>query len=672
MVKAMLSRRSLPLLLLACCCLAAGAQAGDAKPALLAPLFQDHAVQQRDHPIPIWGRAQPGAQVQIDFAGRHVTARADGKGDWQARLPAKRAGGPYTLQARAGAITQTIDDLLVGDVWLCSGQSNMELPVRRTLNVDSEISDAHNDSIRMLRVPPSAMPAPQTGFSGPAAWLSATPANVPEFSAACYYFARELQKSEKVPLGLINASLGGSRIEAWLSAAALRKADGDGDAEALNVLAQYARDPGAANAHWGELWAAWWRALPVAARAEPATDDQPWLSGASSDGWRKAPHALGDYQQWGLPELASFNGMLWYRTTVRLTAAQAAQAATLWLGNADEIDETWVNGRSVGSSYGGADRHYALPSGLLHAGENLIAVNVLNTYAGGGLIGPASTRALHFADGTSVALDDAGWEYRKVPLKAGTPPLAPWLSASGMTTLYNGMIAPLGDYGLRGALWYQGESNTAEAAAYRAQLEALREEFRGQFNARLPLLIVQLANYGAMRTHPVESGIAELRESQRLVAQEDARSGLAVAIDIGEHSDAHPANKQELGRRLARAARHVVYGQALAPSGPIPLSAKREGNAVLLSFSDVTGTLLAYGGHDLLGFELCGAQADSCRYAQADIRDGTRSCYTLQWQIPPACATPGPTAHWSTSTTKRACLLGRSSSTLPPRIERPT
>ena len=606
-------------LALALLCLSAGAQAAGDNVTLLAPVFQDHAVLQRDRPIPVWGHAQRGAQVHVDFAGAHITARADEHGDWQAQLPVQKAGGPYTLQAHSGTATQVASDILIGDVWLCSGQSNMELPVRRTLNADGEISGAQNDSIRMLRVPQTATPSPQSGFGGPAPWLSATPENVPNFSAACYYFARELQKTEKVPQGLINASLGGSRIEAWLDDASLRKAGGND--EALDVLAQYAHDPLGANAQWGELWAKWWRTLPDTAKAVPAVNDEPWQPDTSTAGWREAPHAMGDYQQWGLPELASFNGMLWYRTTVKLTAAQAAQATTLWLGNVDEVDETWVNGRGVGSSYGGGDRHYRLPSGLLHAGDNVIVVNALNTYAGGGIIGPASTRALHFADGSSVPLDDAGWQYRKVPLAAGTPPLAPWLSASGKTTLYNGMIAPLGHYGIRGALWYQGESNTGEAGNYRKLLEALRNEFRARFGADMPLLIVQLANYGAVPTHPVVSGTAELREAQRLVAQEDSHSGLAIAIDIGEHSDIHPANKQELGRRLARAARHVVYGEALASSGPTPLSVRREGEAVVVTFGDVSGKLLAYGADDLLGFELCGAQADSCRYAHAEIRN---------------------------------------------------
>ena len=501
-----LKRQPRAALLLALLGVAAGAQAADDNVALLAPVFQDHAVLQRDRPIPVWGHAQPGAQVQLDFAGTHVTARADKHGDWQAQLPVQKAGGPYTLKAHSDTATQVASDILIGDVWLCSGQSNMELPVRRTLNADGEIASAQNDSIRMLRVPQTAIPAPQNGFNEPAPWLPATSANVPNFSAACYYFARELQKTEKVPQGLINASLGGSRIEAWLDAASLRKVGGNDDA--LDVLSRYATDPQAANAQWGELWAKWWRALPAAAKADPAVSDEPWLPNASTAGWHQAPHAMGDYQQWGLPELARFNGMLWYRTSVKLTAAQASQTTTLWLGNVDEVDETWVNGRGVGSSYGGADRHYTLPNGLLHAGDNVIVVNALNTYAGGGIIGPASTRALHFADGSSVPLDDAGWQYRQVPLTAGTPPLAPWLSASGKTTLYNGMIAPLGHYAVRGAVWYQGESNTGEAGSYRKLLEALRDEFRARFGADLPLLIVQLANYGAS-SHA--SGLKRLR-----------------------------------------------------------------------------------------------------------------------------------------------------------------
>jgi len=593
-------------------CLVVGtAQAAEGRQ-LLHALFQDHAVVQRDRESPVWGIARPGQQLTIAFAGRTLTARADAQGNWQAALPALPAGGPYTLTVTADdGATQGARDILVGDVWLCSGQSNMELQVNRTLDWRGEVASASNDRIRMLKVPQAGTPAPQSAFASTVEWRPTTPQNAPEFSAACYYFARELQKSVDVPMGLINASLGGSRIEAWMSAPALRATGGQD--EALDALAKFATDPVAASADWAQSWTKWWRALPGA-------NGEPWNPAASTSGWRDAPSPLVGYQQWKVPELANFTGMLWYRTTVKLTAQQAAQEATLSLGNVDEIDQTWVNGIGVGS--GG--RSYTLPPGRLHAGDNLITVNVLNTYKEGGIYGPPATRSLHFADGSTVPLDAGGWQYRLVPAAAGTPPLAPWLLANGRTTLFNGMVAPLGRYGLRGALWYQGESNTAggDAARYRMLLGAYRNDLRQHLGAQLPLLIVQLSNYGSPPTQPAESDWAEVREAQRLVAAEDSLTGLAVSIDIGEPRDIHPANKQELGRRLARAARHVIYGEKLPASGPQPREARRQGNAVAVTFADVTGRLVAYSSSHPIGFELCEGTAGSCRYADADLAAG--------------------------------------------------
>ena len=320
-----------------------------------------------------------------------------------------------------------------------------------------------------------------------------------------------------------------------------------------------------------------------------------------------------------MPELAEFNGMLWYRTTLQLTAAQAKQSAVLAIGAADEIDETWVNGRAVGSAYGaGLLREYPLPRGLLHAGDNTIVINVLDTYKAGGLVGPAQTRALRLADGTSLPLDGQ-WQYRIVAPELGRPPSAPWQSAQGKSTLYNGMIAPIGRYGTRGIVWYQGESNTGDAADYARLLRIFRDDWRSRFGAATPVLIVQLAAYGPAPLQPGESGWATVREAQREVAADDARSGLAVTIDIGDRYDIHPANKQELGRRLARAARAIVYGETLPASGPVPVGAHRDGDAVVVEFRDVNGALVAYGARGPIGFELCAAPADSCRYAEATI-----------------------------------------------------
>ncbi len=604
-------------LVVALCCAASAALAADANDPLLHAMFRDHAVLQRDRPIRVWGHAEPGEEVRVVLANRRARGRADGYGRWEVQLPALRAGGPHKLTATAGGATQIVSDVLVGDVWLCSGQSNMELQVWRSLDARAEIAGASGDTIRLLTVPQVGSVAPLDTFSTPTQWRTVTPDTLRDFSAACFFFARELRKTVDVPMGLIAAAWGGSRIQAWTSAEALRAAGGYDDE--IETLTLYAGDPVAAAARWGGIWERWWRE-----RDGATTGDEPWHPGhaASTDrGWRNAPRELGAWERWGVPELATFDGMVWYRTTVTLTAAQAAQDAVLVLGPADEMDMTWVNGRGVGSTYGaGTGREYPLPPGLLREGGNVVVVNVLDTYRDGGLSGPESAHALRFADGSSAVLD-GGWKYRVVP-GFDWPPRAPWQTAAGLTTLHNGMIAPIGPYGLRGALWYQGESNTFEADRYAGLLSTFRGDLRARFGAKLPLLLVQLAVYGEPPTQPGEHDWAALREAQRLAAAEDPGTALAVTIDIGDRYDVHPPNKQELGRRLARAARHLVYGETdLPPSGPVPLSAGREGGTVLVAFTGVGDDgLVAYGAEGPIGFELCGADAGSCRYADARIR----------------------------------------------------
>jgi len=602
--------------------------AASADASLLNPLFQDHAILQRDQPTHVWGDAKAGERVTVSFAGKQATARADAGGHWQVSLPAVAAGGPYTLTASAGAgTTQTISDVLVGDVWLCSGQSNMVLQVKRSLDARSEVQNASNDRIRMLTVDNVSSVTPLDRIPSTDHWLKTTPENVPEFSAACYFFARELQKTVDVPMGLVVAAWGGSRIQPWMSMQALRKVGGyDGP---LDLLELYTRDRQQAGEQWDRQWRAWWHSRP-----DVGADDEPWNPAhVTQQGWQPAPLDKGAWQRWGKPELANFTGTVWYRTVVKLTAAQAEQAATLQLSTVNEADQTWVNGRWVGTTYGGDPRAYAIPAGVLHEGDNLVVINVLNTYRDGGLYGDASQRALRFTDGSAVSLADH-WQYRVVPSSDGPPPSVPWQSTQGLTTIYNGMIAPLGDFVFRGALWYQGESNTSDPGHYQALLEALRNDFRARFGARLPMLIVQLAGYGAAPTHPIESGTAGIREAQRLAAADDANSGLAVAVDIGERTDIHPANKQELGRRLARAARHVIYGEKdLAPSGPVPASARRDGDTVNVRFRDVTDALIVYGANHPVGFELCGLQAGSCHYADADVHGDT---VTLHADLPAA------------------------------------
>jgi sialate O-acetylesterase len=238
------------------------------------------------------------------------------------------------------------------------------------------------------------------------------------------------------------------------------------------------------------------------------------------------------------------------------------------------------------------------------------------------LLGDRASRTLKLASGESIPLDGE-WQYRIVPKEIGYPPRAPWESVGGLTTIANAMIAPLGSYGLRGALWYQGESNTEEAESYQGLLTGLVADWRERFGAGLPFLIVELPNFGPPPIAPTESGWAQVREAERQVVANDPHAGLAVTIDVGDAHNLHPTNKQDVGTRLARAAGHVIYGESISPSGPAPLGAARVGNQVAVEFTDVDTRLVAYSHDSPIGFELCGDAPHTCRFAEARI-DGTR------------------------------------------------
>ncbi|HEX5049118.1 MAG TPA: sialate O-acetylesterase, partial [Gammaproteobacteria bacterium] len=572
---------------LAVALLVGAAAAHAAPPALLASPFQDHAVLQRDRPIALWGRATPNEIVRATFAGKTVEARAGNDGSWHAALPAAPAGGPYDLEVRTrSGASQQLHDLFVGDVWLCSGQSNMVLQVHRALDSRAEIAGAFDDDIRLLTVANDTSLVPLDDFKRPVSWQPVTPATIADFSAACYFFARELRKTVNVPMGLINASWGGSAISAWLDEPTLQRL-GEAYREPLGLLAAYRENPERGVDLWGGWWIRWWRA-----QSGDLGGNEPWNT-APDDTWKPVP-SFGPWEKWSGAGLEQWNGMVWYRTQVTLTAAQAGQGARLALGAVDEVDQTFVNGRPVGNNANaGEQRVYRLAKGALHAGENSIVVNVLDTYATGGMTGPTERLALELDDGSRVPLTGP-WLYKAVDARIGSPPRMPWEATSGLTTMANAMIAPLGAYGLRGVLWYQGESDVERAAVYDTLLAALMRNWRDRFRFELPFLIVQLANYGKPTAAPVDSAWARLREAQRRAVDADGNAALAVAIDIGESTDIHPANKQELARRLARAARRVVYGEKLAPSGPRPLAATHAGEHVAVRFGDVEGALVAY------------------------------------------------------------------------------
>ena len=574
---------------------------------LLNGLFADHGVVQRDRPLPVFGTAKPGEAVTVTFAGKTATATAGADGAWRLDLPATAAGGPYDLTVTTATAAETVRDVLAGDVWLCSGQSNMELSVDRANDAWNQVNNSpSDDGVRMVTIEKADGRAPKSGFAKPPVWKPTAKENVGQFSAVCHYFARELRKTRQVPLGLIHASWGGSGIEAWMSPSALRKVGGYDDA--IETLGMSIKDPAAANRRWGETIKGWWTAKNTGQSATA-----PW-TGAGD--WAPAPEGLGVWERWGVPALADFNGVVWFKAQVTLTAAQAKQAATLNVGQVDEMDTTYLNGAAVGATSGAwLDRSYGLAAGTLKVGQNTIVVSAYDTYANGGMYGDNAKRALVLADGTRLPL--ATWTYRIEPRNGSDPPRAPWDTLAGVSTLDNGMLAPMGPYAYSGLAWYQGETNVGRDKTYAPLLTAFMAERRAGQSPDMPVVVAQLASYGAFATKPGASGTAALREAQRRAVAADPHAGLAVTTDIGDPSDIHPGNKQDVGKRLALAARRLS-GEAVT-TGPAAISAKRTGDRVVVAFDQVGGQLVSRGSDRVIGFELCDAAGWTCRWADARI-----------------------------------------------------
>ena len=616
------------------------------QPLRLNSLFQDRAVLQRDTPIPVWGDAPAGETVTVSLQtgagnppGTQTKVGADGH--WSVVLPAAKAGGPYELTARTSSgASQSAHDVLVGDVFLCSGQSNMEMSVLRAGDSYGEINKPANNTIRWLNVEHAISSTPRTTFANPVSWQIATPDTVAEWSAVCLFFARELQPTLQIPIGLIQSTWSGSNIRPWISAPTLH-ANG-GYEQGLAVLATYAKDPAAGQRQLARNWEQWWRSA-----SGDKAGAEPWAVKSSGE-WRQAPATLGDWRNWGVPELQVFTGLVWFRTEFNLTATQVQslkQPVTLTLGKINQVDETWLNGRAVGNTFGyETPRTYELQPALLHAGSNVLVINALSTYGVGGLLSGGPDRALHLPNGDTIPLSGP-WQYRIVPKQLGNPPRAPWESVGGLTTIYNAMIAPLGSYALRAALWYQGESNASEWQTYQGLLAGLMQDWRHQFGANLPFLIVQLPNYGPFASAPGESDWAGLREAQRLAVKGDSHAGLAVTIDVGEPHNLHPTNKQDVAKRLTQAARHVIYGDSSPPSGPVPLRATRNGQEITVEFGDIEKGLVVYGNHRPVGFEVCGDAPGSCRFADAQLAgsqvkiaaDSTATRVRYLWADSPVC-----------------------------------
>jgi len=582
--------------------------------------FTDHAVLQRDRAIAVHGHAAPKAEIVLNFAGATVRTVADAKGAWRATLPARPAGGPYSLVASSGGASATLGDVMVGDVWLCSGQSNMEFTLRHATNTDAEVQQSAHPLLRLFNVPRQSSATPQAGFGTPVGWQVSAPASAADFSATCYFMGRDLQQRQGIAVGLIASSWGGSVIEDWISREAL--ATLPRYRPALDLLDLYGRDPAAASRQWHARLENW-----LGARA----------SAPANATWRSVP-SITAWENWGDPALANFDGIGYYRAHVTLTAAQAGKAE-LAIGAVDDIDVTRVNGTAVGTLEGWqALRRYPVAPGLLHAGDNVIDVAAIDTGGGGGLWGTAP-RTLTLADGTVLPLKD--WQFARGDALAaiGMPPGVPWVGGNGRTTLYNGMIAPLDGYPVKGFAWYQGEANVADAAGYAELMPLLIADWRKRFGAA-PFLMVQLAGFGPLTSRPVDDVWAQLRDVQRRVADADPKVGLASALDIGQVADIHPTNKQDVGHRLALGARAIALGEKVEARGPAPTAVVRRDGKIAIRFAH--GPLVTVGGGQVIGFEVCDASG-KCGYANAVASgdtvlvpdDGKASEVRYLWQASP-------------------------------------
>jgi sialate O-acetylesterase len=597
----MLARASCVLLPLALC---AAVSAAEPAPAF-ADVFGTGMVLPHDVPLTFTGQAAPREKLTLKVDGSTYTFRSDAQGRWRVEAKPLRAGGPYTLALTdpqgAGS---TLSDVLAGEVWLCSGQSNMEYPVVRSTDQPAEVMKGH-PAIRLLSVAQQTALAPRETFEKKPSWQVATEQSIRRFSAVCYFFAQRKLSEEGLPIGLINASWGGSSIEPWIGESQL--AQMPDYRKRVSLLQHYRANARAAELEFHGEWVKWWQS-----RSSMGPVWEQGLLDGNAD-WKDA--TLSDWRTFPDPRLAKFTGNVWYSTQFELTEAQSRKNATFVLGKIDEVDTTWLNGRFVANSFGyGTRREYPLSAGLLKPGTNQFSVFVTSTYDAGGMYGPEADIGLRFDDGEFVPLG-RGWKYRFVPKDTGYPPRAPWESVSGITGMFNGMIAPLQPLAPSGAIWYQGESNV-DKGDYAQLLPGLIRHWRQWFGRELPFIVVQLPNYGAVTQPPAESKWASLRNIQQQVARRDARVGLVVTQDLGDDADIHPRLKYAVALRalqVSRALKGVGEKDGVVPR------VTAAGESLALEFSPPLFSADTQG-VNVPGFALCGAQAGSCVVAKATQR----------------------------------------------------
>ena len=571
----------------------------------LPKLISNGMVLQRDVPLTIWGWASPNEKVTLNLSNKKYKATTSSNGQWTIKLPAQKAGGPYEIKL-TGKNELVISDVLFGDVWICSGQSNMVLPMERVKEkYPLDIANAYYPQIRNFFIPTTThlQEAQQDLKDG--SWKAANPTNVLQFGAVAYFFARKIYDQYKIPIGLINSSVGGTPVEAWTSEEGLKEFPD------LNSTIQKNKDSNYINrinktAEEGR----------VVRKSEDKgmNESIKWYEpNYIPKGWRTI-NIPGYWEDQGLNNL---NGVVWYRKEIDLPAPWEGRSAKIFMGRIVDADEMYVNGKRIGNiTYQYPPRRYDVPSGLLKTGKNIFTIRVTNSFAKGGFV-PDKNYSLVSGDDN---IDLKGtWQYKVGEVFTPQQPGPQGISAQNQpSALYNAMIAPLVKYSVKGYLWYQGESNTGNPGNYDKLLTALINDWRNKWNLPgAPFLFVQLANYMDYTFQPGASNWATLRNAQRKVLTVP-NTGMVVTTDCGEWNDIHPLNKKDIGERLALQARKIAYNENIVASGPLFDRAETNSESITAYFKESGSGLIANDGEPLRYFAIAGADKKFV-WAQAKI-----------------------------------------------------
>lgn len=538
----------------------------------LPRLVSDRMVLQRDTELDIWGWADPGEKVTVRFQGRHYDTETGADGCWHVLLPPQQAGGPFVLEVNEIVIR----DVLVGDVWLCSGQSNQETPIARLTDKFPEINVSNNHMIRHYKVPTQDVKGElREEIAGNAGWHSAIASDVMNWTALAYFFAQEAYEHTHVPVGMLVSSLGGSAIESWISQEHLKEFPQLlVDQAAYDSLKLARQDRGAGR----------WQL--------PECDDSDWATMTVPGYWRENG--------------ADIHGTVWCRKTFDVPASMAGRHARLYMGTMVDSDSVFVNGTFVGfTSYTYPPRKYDIPAGVLREGKNVIAVRLTANGGNGGFV--KDKRYAIVGDEAEIDLTGT-WRYKTGIDQSEVQRLSARLANLDRTGsgLYNGMIYPIRHYRVKGAIWYQGETNAGNPAPYADYLKALITNWRELWQwPDMPFLLVQLPNFMEKKDRPTDSGWARIRDAQFRTALSVPHTELAVTYDAGEWNDIHPLDKKTVAHRLFLGARRLVYGEKVNASGPLYKDMQVDGDRIVLSFIE-TGRGLACRGKELKHFAIAG------------------------------------------------------------------